>query len=391
MHKWHWLSRSRKSWRGRTALVRLDLNAPVKNGTVADSTRIEAAVASGTLQYLIERGARIAILTHLGRYEPDREPLSTEILLEPLQARLNQALEGHRTIRYRSDVAGHCVMSVIENLQPGQVVLLGNSRFSADDERNDPWLTQWLGRIADCFVFDAFGVAHREQSSTTGVIAGKKRGQAYVGFLMEQEIAKLEPFTGTQSNSVACIGGAKLKEKIGAIEGLLKNGWTVILGGVPLNVALQVTGMSIGASVCTEGKTDYGPVMESLLQRYPEQILLPETVLIAAKDNPGGLPSKHGCSQWIYDQRLIVDFLPSVSMEAALENASRIIQAGPMGWYEHGHRTADTVFSGYLGYCPKALALGGDTAAAISFPRYSTGGGAAITYLTSGSLPILDL
>ena len=216
------------------------------------------------------------------------------------------------------------------------------------------------------------------------------RMENYLGILVEEEITKLESFTGALPGSVACVGGGKLKEKIGLLAGLLANQWDLILGGVPLIVALKVKGIEIGDSVCTEEGQSYDEPMAQLLADYGCQIHLPQRLIIAEVGHPectAGVEIGEGVSSgW-----QIVDFFLEGALEPLLNCPSRLIQAGPMGWFEKGFHNADHCLAKFMRYNHFALALGADTVAATKFERFSTGGGSAIYYISKGTLPILEV
>lgn len=306
-------------------------------------------------------------------------PQSTRELIGPLVSEL-----GLEKIDQSDHAVGAELERKVELMDPGDVLLLGNSRFSPADEANDAELASALAELCDTVVFDAWGTAHREQASTTGVM---KLRPSYCGRLMEREIAKLQPFIGRVDGSVACVGGKKLKEKVGLLPDLIANGWQVILGGVPLNVALAAQGFAIGDSLCTEGEKDYTSKMSKLLADHRDNIVLPEQIIIT--DSTGQNQTIEVGSS-VPPGWKIVDVVPGERCEQALKEASRVLQIGPMGMYDKGYGQGDASIVAIMKDKQLALAVGSDTIAATRFSRYSTGGGSTLHYLSKGTVPVLE-
>jgi phosphoglycerate kinase len=369
----------------KVVLYRVDLNVPVKGGDITDDQRIRAMCEAETLHFLIEAGAKVLILTHMGRYKEGKTPQSTRILLKPIVEALRwDDLACVNT----ADLTDPELASRVAALAPGEGILLGNSRQTPRDETNDPAYAEALVHGVDYVVYDAWGAGHRDQASTTGIMRLKP---SFVGQLVERELRLLQPYIGERDRSVAVVGGGKLKEKIGALEGLLKMGWEIVLGGVPLNVALRVgVGIPVGDSCVTEDGKSYESAMRSLYETYGHRISIPSRIGVVESGENATL-------RWLLngeavpDGGRIVDVSYSDIELAGIRASSRILLVGPLGLYEEGYVNGTDQVVAIMREHQTALALGADTTAATRFSRNSTGGGASLEYIVNGTLPILDV
>lgn len=367
-------------------LVRVDFNVPLENSTVSDDTRIRAAVP--TLEYLIERRAKLVLCSHLGR--PQGKP-NPQFSLKPAAERLSQLL--NRPVQMAADCVGTTVKVQAAGLQPGQILVLENVRFHAEEEANDAAFSQELASLADVYVNDAFGSAHRAHASTAGVTAWLP---AVAGFLMERELNFLgKALANPERPFVAILGGAKVSDKIGVIEQLLRTVDALLIGGGMANTFLKAQGKTIGASLVEDDKLE---LARSLLQQAGDTLILPDDVLIAdqfdAKANTQTVSVDAVPANW-----RILDIGPR-SIErftSQLQPARTVIWNGPMGVFEMEPFAAGTfAIAQALAGLPHATTIigGGDSAAAVEqsgvadkMTHISTGGGASLEFLEGKELP----
>ncbi|RLC95832.1 MAG: phosphoglycerate kinase, partial [Chloroflexi bacterium] len=255
--------------RGKRVLVRVDFNVPLQNGAVSDDTRIQAALP--TLNYLLERGAALILCSHLGRPKGKIVP---ELSMSPVAARLAELLG--RPVTKLDDCVGPAVEAAAAGLQPGDVILLENTRFHPQEKGNDPEFARQLAGLAELYVNDAFGSAHRAHASTEGVTHYLP---AVAGFLMEKELEFLgQAVENPKRPYVAILGGAKISDKIGVIESLLQRCDRLLIGGGMANTFFQAMGFEMGDSLVEAGAV---PTAQSLLKSAGARIVLPVDVVIA--------------------------------------------------------------------------------------------------------------
>ena len=367
-------------------LVRVDFNVPLENGIISDDTRIRAALP--TLEYVLERQASLILCSHLGR--PKGKP-NSEYSLAPTAERLSQLIS--RPVHMVSDCVGPAVKDQASALRSGQILLLENLRFHAEEEANEAAFSQELASLADVYVNDAFGSAHRAHASTAGVTAYLP---AVAGFLMERELNFLDKaLAHPERPFVAILGGAKVSDKIGLIEQLLNTVDVLLIGGGMANTFLKAQGKAIGESLVEEDTLD---LARSLIQHGGDKLVLPEDVLIAdqfAADaqkqtvNVDEVPAK-----W-----RILDIGPQTieRFKSTLKNAQTVIWNGPMGVFEMEPFAVGTfaVAEALAGLSNATTIIGGgDSAAAVEqsgvasqMTHISTGGGATLEFLEGKELP----
>ena len=371
--------------KGKRVLVRVDFNVPLENGEVADDTRIRAVLP--TIRYLLEHGAAVILMSHLGR---PKGKISDELRLDPV-ARSLERLLGKELIKL-DDCVGPEVERATKSLQPGQVLLLENLRFHPEEEENDQGFARQLASLADVYVNDAFGAAHRAHASTTGVTAYLP---SVAGLLMERELQMLgEALANPTRPFVAVLGGAKVSGKIGVIRSLLSKVDLLLVGGGMANTFLKAQGLEVGQSLVDN---DSLAVAREMLDQAGQRLVLPVDVVVAdafAADAEARTVS----TDTVPPGWLIVDIGPrTVSLfEKKLSTAGTVVWNGPMGVFEFPRFAAGTraLAESLARSQATSIVGGGDSAAAVrqagledKMTFVSTGGGASLMFLEGRSLP----
>lgn len=373
---------------GKRVLVRVDYNVPLDDGRITDDTRIRATLP--TIQALRERGAAIILVSHLGR---PKGKVREELRLAPVAARLGELLG--EPVKYARDVVGPEAQAMASSLQPGGVGLLENVRFEPGEEANDAEFARQLASLADCYVNDAFGAAHRAHASTTAVA---DLLPSAAGLLMQREIAALTKVLESPEHPAALIlGGAKVSDKVGVIEHLLDRVDLLLLGGGMANTFLKAEGFPVGRSLVEDDKLD---VARATLDRARERgvtVLLPVDVVVAPRlENDA--PTRVVPVEQVGDDDAIYDIGPQTvaRFAEALRSARTVVWNGPMGVFEvpafaAGTRGVAEAVASCEGF---TLIGGGDSVAAVEqmgladrISHISTGGGASLEFLEGKDLP----
>jgi phosphoglycerate kinase len=377
---------------GKRVLVRVDFNVPLHGGSITDDTRIRAAVP--TIKDLIEKGAKVILCSHMGR--PDGQ-IQEKLRLTPVAVRLSELL-GQEVIKC-DDCIGDAVKSAIDGMSNGQVVLLENLRFYAEEEENDPEFAKKLAANADLYVNDAFGTAHRAHASTEGVTHFLSPNVA--GYLIEKELQFLQAtIDNPQRPLAAIIGGSKVSSKIGVIETLLEKCDKLLIGGGMIFTFYKARGLSVGKSLVEDDKVELAKFLEAKAKEKGVHLLLPTDVVLADKFDPNA-DTQVAKIENILDGWIGLDIGPdSVKVfQDALDECKTVIWNGPMGVFEMEKFAKGTEnIARTLGYLTEKGATtiigGGDSVAAVEqlgiadqMSHISTGGGASLELLEGKQLP----
>ncbi|MFS0674251.1 phosphoglycerate kinase [Ornithinibacillus sp. 179-J 7C1 HS] len=374
--------------KGKKVFCRVDFNVPMNNGEVTDDTRIKAALP--TITYLSEQGAKVILASHLGR---PKGQVVDELRLDPVAKRLSDLI-GKEVVKTDS-VYGHEVDEAISGLNEGDLLLLENVRFEAGEEKNDSQLAEAFANMADVYVNDAFGAAHRAHASTAGIA---EKIPSAAGFLMEKELSVLgkalenpdRPFT-------AIIGGAKVKDKIGVIDNLLDKVDNLIIGGGLAYTFVKAQGHEIGKSLLEEDKIDLAKEFMQKAKDKGVNFVLPEDVVVADDFSEDANKKEVAISEIPSDWEAL-DIGPKTREKYSqiVKGSKLVIWNGPMGVFElnafaNGTKAVAEALAETDGY---TVIGGGDSAAAVEkfnladkMDHVSTGGGASLEFMEGKVLP----
>ncbi|NER34119.1 MAG: phosphoglycerate kinase [Oscillatoria sp. SIO1A7] len=377
---------------GKTVLVRADFNVPLDAGNITDDTRIRAALP--TIQDLTGKGAKVVLTSHFGR---PKGKVNEDMRLTPVAKRLSELLE--QEVIKCDDCIGADVTSKVGAMQNGQVALLENVRFYPGEEKNDPEFAKQLASVADLYVNDAFGTAHRAHASTEGVT--KYLSPSVAGFLIEKELQYLQAaIESPQRPLAAIIGGSKVSSKIGVIETLLEKCDKLFLGGGMIFTFLKARGISVGKSLVEDDKLELAKSLEAKAKERNVDLLLPTDVVVA--DNFAADANAQTVSvEAIPDGWMGLDIGPESvkAFQAALADCKTVIWNGPMGVFEFDKFAEGTeaIARTLAELTPKGASTiigGGDSVAAVEkvgladkMSHISTGGGASLELLEGKELP----
>ena len=374
--------------KGKRVLIRVDFNVPLKNGVVTDNTRIKAALP--TVQYILEQGASLVVMSHFGRPKGQKNP---DFSMAPIAKEFEKLLG--RPVKLAPDVIGPEVEAEVKALKPGEVLLLENVRFYKEEEANDPEFAKTLASYGDIYCNDAFGTAHRAHASTEGV---SHYLPSYAGFLIEKEVKFMAPLLeNPEKPFVAIIGGSKVSSKITVLESLVKTCDTIVIGGGMAYTFLSVLGNKIGKSLF---EPDYVDTAKAFLEKAKEKgvkVILPVDNVCAKEFSENAEPILVD-SDNIIDDLMGMDIGPKTValITDALKDAKSVVWNGPMGVFEFDAfaKGTEAVAKALAASNATTVVGGGDSVAAINkfglaskISHVSTGGGASLEFLEGKTLP----
>ncbi|NER06185.1 MAG: phosphoglycerate kinase [Okeania sp. SIO3C4] len=375
---------------GKKVLMRADFNVPVDNGSITDDTRIRAALP--TIQDLIGKGAKVILTSHFGR---PKGKVNEGMRLTLVGERLSEVLG--KEVKKCDDCVGEEVASTVAAMQDGDVVLLENVRFYPGEEKNDPEFAKQLASVADVYVNDAFGTAHRAHASTEGVT--KYLSPSVGGYLIEKELKFLQgAIDSPQKPLAAIIGGSKVSSKIGVIDALLDKCDKLLLGGGMIFTFYKARGLSVGKSLVEDDKLELAKSLEAKAKEKGVEMLLPTDVVVADKFDPEA-NTQTVSVEAIPDGWMGLDIGPDSAkvFQDALGDCKTVIWNGPMGVFEMEKFAKGTeAIARTLADKQDAITIigGGDSVAAVEqlklgekMSHISTGGGASLELLEGKELP----
>jgi phosphoglycerate kinase len=376
---------------GQRVFIRVDFNVPLKDGAIADDTRIRSSLP--TIQYAIEHGATAVVASHLGRPKGRIDP---RLSLRPVAARLAQLLG--REVAFADDCVGDAVTRRVDAARKtGGVVLLENLRFHPEEERNDPVFAAALAALADQYVDDAFGAAHRAHASVEGITHHFRRAAA--GLLMEQELHYLGHALQTPERPfVAILGGAKVSDKIDVIANLIGKVDRLLIGGAMAYTFFKSRGIAVGRSLVEDEKLDAARAIEAGATAQGQRLELPVDHVVTDAVQEGAAHEVLDVGDARIGNRVGVDIGPSTikAYQAFIGDAKTVVWNGPMGVFEIAAFAAGTeaVARAVAGVDGTTIVGGGDSIAALQrsgvadrVTHISTGGGASLEFLAGRTLP----
>ena len=379
---------------GRRLLIRVDFNVPLVAGEVGEDTRIVAALP--TIRHALTHGAIVVIMSHLGRPKGQSKP---ELTLQPVASRLSELLQ--RKVLFSNDCVGKTAKRLVAAAKPGEVVLLENLRFHSGEERNDEQFSTELAALADLYVNDAFGTAHRAHASTVGIVPKVK--DAAAGFLMAAELHHLGALLKKPAHPfVAVLGGSKVSGKLEVIENLLGRVDRLLIGGAMAYTFLNAKGCPTGGSLVEPDLLATTQKIEQAARQRGVELNLPSDHLVASSATAGVPHEIIDVTDHSIGQRLGLDIGPRTisTYENAIRTAQTVVWNGPMGVFEIREFVNGTlaVAEAVANSDAKTVVGGGDSIAAINkagvknqITHISTGGGASLELLGGRTLPGIEI
>lgn len=373
-------------------IMRVDFNVPIKDGKITDETRIKAAIPS--INYVLEKGAKVILLSHLGRPKGEKNP---EFSLKPVADRLNEIIDNE--VKFVDETRGEKVDKAVESLQAGEILVLENTRFEKGEKKNDEELSNYWASLADIHVNDAFGTAHRAHASNVGI---GSIIPSVAGFLMEKEIKFIGGVTENPEKPYAVIlGGAKVSDKIGVIRNLMNEANKIFIGGAMMFTFLKALDKEIGSSKFEEDKIDLAKELIKEAKEKNVELILPTDAIVAQKLEAGVEKKTVSIDEGIEKGWMGLDIGPkSLKLfKNELSDMKTIVWNGPMGVFEiedfaEGTKQVAQIIADLTDDGATSIIGGGDSAAAAEkfglakkFSHVSTGGGASLEYLEGNELP----
>lgn len=370
-------------------IIRCDFNVPIKDGVIVDDNRIVQSLA--TINYAIENGAKLILMSHLGRIKEEADKASNS--LEIVSKRLSELL--NKEVKFSHSTRGEELETLVNSLNPGDVLLMENTRFEdvpgKKESGNDPELGEYWASLGDIFINDAFGTAHRSHASNVGIASNLPSG---LGFLVEKEVNALSVLVEPTHPFVVILGGSKVSDKIGVIENLVKKADYILIGGGMAYTFLKARGDNIGKSILDEENIEF---CKNILKEYPEKIVLPVDHLVT-EEYSNDVPFRTCEIGETKESEMGLDIGPETIalFSDILSNAKMIFWNGPLGVYEFSNFTKGTekLLEILVNLNATTILGGGDIVAASAKLGYkdkvthaSTGGGVTLEFMEGKELP----
>lgn len=380
---------------GKRVLLRVDFNVPQDDqGNITDDNRIVKALP--TISYLLEKGAKLIIMSHLGR--PDGQVVES-LRLDPAAKRLSELLG--KPVKKLNETIGESIKKEVEAMQNGEMIMLENTRFYAGEEANDVEFTKQLAELGEVFVNDGFGVSHRAHATSAGLASLLP---AYAGFLIEAEMNALQPLMGEPKQPFTVIlGGAKIKDKIGMIDQFINKAQNILIGGGLANTFIAAAGNEVGQSLCEKDKLE---LANQLLGKAtsPSQIVLPTDVVTAREISNTAATESHPVNAVPADTKILdIGPMTAETFATIVKSSATILWNGPLGLtelapFQNGTRVVAQAVADAKSTCFSIIG-GGDTAEVVKtlgfsdadFGHISTGGGASLEFLSGKKLPGIEV